>query len=293
MKNLKSHLVFNRSQRNGIFLLVIIIILLQGFYFFQNSFFESKADEAEDPQLVLFQQKIDSLRLVGSQKDTPKIYPFNPNFLTDYRGYVLGMSISEIDKLHSYRAGDKWVNSAEDFQRVTGVQDTLLNKISPYFRFPDWVKNNKPVVSKISHKAQKGLAFEEKQDLNSASVSDLSDVKGIGETLAGRIVNYRNKIGGFVNDIQLKDIYGLSFEVREEVLMRFTVKNVPFFEKLDINSASVLQLSEIPYIGYELAREIVNYRLLREKIVSFEELANIKAFPSEKIDRIALYLALK
>lgn len=271
---------------------MVIIILLQVFYFFQDSFSEKKSSEEEDPQLVFFQQKIDSLRLAASLKDTLKIYPFNPNFITDYRGYVLGMSIIEIDKLHSFRAGDNWVNSAEDFQKITGVNDSLLKEISPYFRFPDWIKNDK-AVKQVSQKANQGIAFSEKQDLNSASVNDLIEVKGIGETLAGRIVNYRNKIGGFVNDLQLKDIYGLSFEVREEVLSRFTVKNAPLIEKLNINSASILQLSEIPYIGYELAREIVNYRLLHEKITSFEELANIKAFPSEKIDRIALYLALK
>lgn len=273
--------------------MVVIIIVLQVIYFFQDSFSEKKALEEEDSQLVFFQEKIDSLRLAASLEDTLKIFPFNPNFITDYRGYVLGMSIIEIDKLHSYRAGDNWVNSAEDFQKITGVNDSLLKQISPYFKFPDWIKNDKALVKQVSQKAMKGIAFSEKQDLNSASVNDLIEVKGIGETLAGRIVNYRNKIGGFVNDLQLKDIYGLSFEVREEILSRFTVKNAPLIEKLNINSASVLQLSEIPYIGYELAREIVNYRLLHEKITSFEELANIKAFPSEKIDRIALYLALK
>lgn len=290
MKHIRSHFVFNRSQRNGIFILVIVIVVLQMLYFYLN-FGSSSSSPSENPELILFQKKIDSVRIARQAGDTLRIYPFNPNFVTDYRGYTLGMTVEEIDRLHSYRAEDKWVNSAMEFQQVTGVSDSLLNIISPYFRFPDWVTGSKSQV--VNRNVAPVQTAARKQDLNAASVEDLVAVKGIGETLAGRIVNYRNRIGGFVDDIQLKDIYGLNFETRTEVLRSFTVKNAPKVELLNINRASVLELSNVPYIDYELAREIVNYRLLHENISSFEELAKIKEFPSEKIDRIALYLTLK
>jgi DNA uptake protein ComE-like DNA-binding protein len=118
-------------------------------------------------------------------------------------------------------------------------------------------------------------------------------LNGIGEVLSGRIVNYRNKIGGFVADLQLKDIYGLNYELREEIQSYYTVKSTPDIKIININQASVIELSGIPYINYELAREIINYRLLHEKISSFEELEKIREFPSEKIDRIALYLSVE
>lgn len=291
MKHIGSHFVFNRSQRNGIFLLVLIIVGLQLLYFFITFGSSVSPSSSENPELILFQKKIDSVRIARQAGDTVRLYPFNPNFVTDYRGYTLGMSVGEIDRLHAYRAEDKWVNSAGEFQQVTGISDSLLNIISPYFRFPDWVTGSRPqVVTRTAANIQSTI---EKRDLNSASIEDLVAIKGIGETLAGRIVNYRNRIGGFVDDIQLKDVYGLTFETRTEVLNSFTVKNAPKVELLNINMASVLELSNIPYINYELAREIVNYRLLYENIASFEELAKIKEFPSEKIDRIALYLTLK
>src|SRR5690606_10712791 len=103
MKNFKSHFVFSRSQRNGIFLLVLLIAVLQLLYFFSDKIFFSNSREIEDPELVIFQKKIDSIKLAARAGDTLKIFPFNPNFLTDYRGYTLGMSVEEIDKLHTYR----------------------------------------------------------------------------------------------------------------------------------------------------------------------------------------------
>ncbi|UJH92430.1 helix-hairpin-helix domain-containing protein [Antarcticibacterium sp. 1MA-6-2] len=297
MKNFKSHFVFNRSQQNGIFLLVGIIIALQLLYWFGAFSSSSENFDVYHEDLVKFQQQIDSSKLASTVKDTAKIFPFNPNFITDYKGYTLGMSVEEIDRLHAFRAGDKWINSAEEFQEVTKVSDSLLKVISVYFQFPEWVKSNRNSASNrnsVSRTASPGIASSvEKKDLNAATVEELMEVRGIGETLAGRIVNYRNKIGGFVSDLQLKDIYGLSFEVRNEVAANFTVKNAPEVRVLNINTATVLELANIPYINYELAREIVNYRLLHEQINSFEELAKIKDFPSEKIDRIALYLALK
>lgn len=292
MKKFKSHLVFSRSQRNGIFLLVLLIIVLQVIYFLGNRQSSPGDSQPPDPELAVFQKKIDSIRNASRSGDTVKIYPFNPNFITDYRGYTLGLTVEEIDKLHSYRKQDQWVNSAEDFQRVTGVDDSTLTRLSPYFRFPEWVNTSRPAIVS-DNKTNSKVEVRDKQDLNSASVEDLVMIKGIGEILAGRIVNYRSKIGGFIDNLQLKDIYGLNYETRNEVLAHFSVRNAPLVEKININSAGLLELSNIPYINYELAREIINFRLLNGNIGSFEELAKIKEFPSEKIDRIALYLTLE
>ena len=292
MMKFKSHFVFNRSQQIGIFLLVLIIVVLQLVYHFVDFSKNNIPSELNEQEIAMFQKRIDSVKLAAESVKTVEIFPFNPNLITDYKGYSLGMSPEEIDRLHAYRAQDEWVNSSEEFQQVTKISDSLLQKISPYFKFPDWVTSkNSPAKLKISNSGKK--AFEDKIDLNIATAEDLMMLKGIGEVLSGRIVNYRNKIGGFVDDLQLKDIYGLNYELREEIQSYYTVKSPPEIKIFSINKASVIELSSIPYINYELAREIVNYRLLHEKISSFEELAKIKEFPSEKIERIALYLSVE
>ena len=140
-KTILSHFKFSRSQRSGIFLLFGIIIILQLVYFFVD-FSSMSNDSPEKEKWLSLQSEIDSMKQ-EKLNFVPKIYPFNPNFITDYKGYKLGMSVQEIDRLLAFRKENKFVNSAKDFQNVTKVSDSLLDEISPFFKFPDWVNNKK------------------------------------------------------------------------------------------------------------------------------------------------------
>jgi competence protein ComEA len=290
MKHIKSHFKFTRGQRNGIFLLVLIIILLQCVYLFV----EIPTDDISinETELAKFQHEIDSLKLVEVENTKPKIFPFNPNYITDYKGYTLGMSSEEIDRLLEYREQDKWINSTKQFRQVTKVSDSLLAEISPYFKFPEWVTNPTP-KPKYNYQNNSIKTFEQKTDLNTATANQLQRVNGIGETLSERIIKFRNKFkGGFIADVQLQDIYGISPEVLERLLNEFTVKTPRQIEKINLNSASTEELVTIQHIDYELAYEIINQRTLREGYKSLDELTKVKKFPIEKIKIIKLYLKL-
>lgn len=287
MKSWKSHFVFNRSQQNGIFVLVIIIIFLQSIYFFFPFSSQKDSNPEEEKIAAELQQAIDSIKLATAAKDSLSMRPFNPNFISDYKGYMLGMSVSEIDRLHAYRERDLWINSAEEFQEVTGISDSLLKILSPSFQFPDFrSKTSETKVSKMAFSAPLSKA-----DLNSATAEDLQVVNGIGEKLSARIVNYRKSLGGFRAGVQLNDVYGLTPEVVERVLERFEVQTKTL-EKQNINKVSLVQLTELPFFNYEQARAIIKYREEAGEIKDMEELRQIKNFPFEKIDRIALYLTV-
>lgn len=291
MKRFKSHFTFSKKQRNGIFLLILIIISLQALYFFVS--FSKDEDAVDKHELNKFLIEIDSLRLVEVENRKPKIYPFNPNYITDYKGYTLGMSNEEIDRLLQYRAQDKWINSVKEFQKVTKVSDSLLSTISTYFKFPEWVTNPKPRETYMnSFATQKPKTFDEKQDLNTATATQLQRIKGIGEAYSKRIIAYREKYGGFIADVQLQEVYGLSPEVVERLLEQFTVKTPRHVEKVSLNQATIDQLVTVQYIDYEVAHEIIEQRTLREGYKSLDELLKVKSFPTNKFEIIKLYLRL-
>ncbi len=238
------------------------------------------------------QLKIDSLKKVSQLKDTIKIFPFNPNFITDYKGYTLGMSVKEIDRLHAFRKQEKFVNSKEEFQEVTLVSDSLLYIISPYFKFPDWVKSNKQYKLKSPLKKSTINKFAVIKDINVVTAEELKTINGIGDKLSVRIIKFRDRLGGFLLNEQLYDVYGLDVKVADRTLEKFKVFQPPQIEKININLASAQEIAELVYISYGIANKIIEYRELNGSIKSFDELTEVDDFPSEKLDRIALYLSL-
>ncbi|HET8838014.1 MAG TPA: helix-hairpin-helix domain-containing protein [Flavobacteriaceae bacterium] len=268
-----------------------IILAMLAILFFWPFGKPTELSAQEKERILTFQQKIDSLKKLKELADNPKIFPFNPNFITDYKGYTLGLSVEEIDRLHAFREKGEWINSNEDFQKVTKISDSLLAKISPFFKFPDWVKNQNNFPQKWKKDEIAELPFSQKQDLNKVTNADLEKIVGIGPAISRRIIRYRTKLNGFVNDIQLKDIYGLDYETTQRLLAEFTVKDT-LVQKISINKATVAQLSDIVYFDYEMARKIVEYRTLHDGITSFEELTKIDGFPAYQIERIQLYLTL-
>jgi len=225
MNFFKSHFWYNKSQRNGILFLIVIIITLQLIYYFVDFSSENKTD-IDTSELIQLQQHIDSLKEIKKEKEAVKIYPFNPNYITDFKGYQLGMSVEEIDKLLSYRKTGNFVNSAKEFQNVTGVNDSLLNTISTYFKFPDWVNSKKNKNS--SRKLEKvNKSKQEIKDLNLVTRKELQQINGIGEKLSKRIVEYRELLKGYSFNEQLYEVYFLDTLNANKVLNQYQVLHKP------------------------------------------------------------------
>lgn len=288
MNSLKSHFAFNRSQRSGILLLSLFILILFGIYHFVD-FSETSSFDTSSPEIVAIQQELDSITKAELENKKPKIFPFNPNFITDYKAYTLGLSTEEYDRLKNFRSKDKWINSVADFKRVTQVSDSVLAQISPYFKFPDWVTNPKPKKKSFSNfTAEKPYA--QKIDLNTATKEQLQRVSGIGEAYSDRIVKYRSKLGGFTDDVQLYNVYGLDAAVVKRALKQFTVKTPREIEKMNINTASASDIATIPSISFELAKKIWEFRKLRERLENITELQKLEGLSQSKLQLIQLYL---
>jgi DNA uptake protein ComE-like DNA-binding protein len=289
-KTISSYFNFSRSQRTAVFFLFGIIVILQLIYFFADFSSFSKVSPEKEKWLSL-QSQIDSMKQEKLDY-VPKIYPFNPNFITDYKGYKLGMSVPEIDRLLAFRKENKYVNSPKEFQAVTKVSDSLLNAISPYFKFPDWVNKKKEFKN---YKNYPNTAFTKKEkiviiDINRASQEDLIKIYGIGEAISLRILKFKESLGGFVSMEQMKDVWGLSPEVIENLNSHFKVLTLPNVKKVDINNASIKELSQFPYFNYQIAKQIVTFRSMNGDIKNIDDLTKIKGLSIDKANIIVLYL---
>ncbi|WP_432671761.1 ComEA family DNA-binding protein [Flavobacterium sp. SM2513] len=279
---------FSPSQRIGLLTLFVLIIGFQLFYHFSPS---SVQDEPlkEKEEWLAFQTKMDSLKEFKTEYKY-KVYPYNPNFITDYKGSKLGMSVAELDRLFAFRKENKYVNSAKEFQQVTKVSDSLLKEMAVYFKFPDWVNQKREYSSKYTPFAKKEKEVIVVKDINHATAEDLIKIRGIGEAISARILKERDKFGAFASMEQMQFIWGLSPEVIDYLNQYFKVVDVSQMKKININDATLKQLSAFPFFNYTLSREILIYRSMNTKIKDAEDLTKIKGFPVEKVSVIALYL---
>lgn len=280
---MKSHFRYSKQEKRGIFFLLFLIASLQSGFYFINL----RSTREKEPYFTvdtLAQAFIDSVKASPAKNDGFKLRPFNPNFITDYRGYVLGITPEELDRLYDFRKTGQYIRTAEEFQAVTQITDELLTQVEPYFKFPSFSNSNK---------SQSGAAdVSIPRDLNSATAAELQKISGIGPVLSSRIIRFRDRLGGFMVTEQLLDVYGLDREVAEKAMKKFQVLNTPEIRKINLNKAHVNELTGLVYLNRAIARKIVAYREQLGRYDSIEQLTKIEDFPTERIQRIKLYLAL-
>jgi len=268
--------IFTLTKPRSYAILLLAAILLLYSFLLETLSYETTAPLAVG-EMERHQAFIDSM--IGAQKKRNNIiHPFNPNYLTDYRAYVLGIEKNTIDRLFAFRKSGKFINSAAEFKRITQMEDSLFEAIKPFLKFPNFTKYKKEKVFKNL-----------KKDINEVEEFDFLKVKGIGKVLSSRIVKYRKYIKGFSTLDQLYEVYGLDSLAVDNVKNHFEIQKLPELKKIKISEASLYDLSRIPYINREESTEIIKLRTRQKKII-LEDLFHITGFDSLKISRISLYL---
>lgn len=142
-------------------------------------------------------------------------------------------------------------------------------------------------TSKVN-KTAKSSAFKA-IPISEADSIVLQIVPGIGPKLAGRIIRYRENLGGFHSENQLAEVYGLSPEVSETAWDYFFLAE-PKLKKIPINLVEREELAAHPYISYGAAKVIIAYREQHGFYQSSSDLSKIKIFEESWIDQIEPYL---
>lgn len=142
----------------------------------------------------------------------------------------------------------------------------------------------KPTAYKRPNSAQLS-----KLDFADADSVVLQVVPGIGQVMAGRVIKFRDNVGGLHSKEQLLDVYGMTPEVMEKVFDYFLFKS-EINNKLAINLLDANSLAKHPYINFGSAKVIVAYREQHGAYTTAEDLLQIKIFNEEWLERLKPYL---
>ena len=123
-------------------------------------------------------------------------------------------------------------------------------------------------------------------DVNSADTTELKKIPGIGSGIAGGIVRYRERLGGFYALSQLEEVK----HVAPELLEWFKLEN-DSIRKLEINKASLDKLRAHPYLTFYQAKVIVEHRRKKGQIKSLSQLALYEEFAEKDLNRLSAYIS--
>ncbi len=224
-------------------------------------------------------------------------FPFDPNTADSTQLRRLGLQSWQIRNIYKFRAAGGIYRKPLDFARLYGLTVKEYRELEPYIRIsPDYLpaatlvkESSAPVTAprdttKVHHYPEK-ISETAHVILNTADTTELMKVPGIGPYFARKIVQYGQRLGGYVSVSQLDEIEDFPLESK-----RFFVVEGVAPQKLNVNRLSLNELKRHPYINFFMARTITDYRRLHGALHSLNDLRLTKDFSPEVIARLEPYV---
>lgn len=128
-------------------------------------------------------------------------------------------------------------------------------------------------------------------DLNRCDTAELQLIRGIGRYTAIRIVQYRQRLGGYYSPSQLTDEF--FDKLRLDTLLAHFTADPADIQLIPVNKASVDRLSHHPYLRYEQAKAIYTLHRKKIRITSIDDLRSLPELKEEDIRRLEPYLSFE
>ena len=195
----------------------------------------------------------------------------------------------QISIFRNYQSSGIVFYSTEDLSKCYAISDDFVNRVADFIIFPQRTeKKEKVKIEKSDEKSAEQLQII---DLNSADSILLISINGVGPFYSKQILEYREKLGGFISYTQFSEIWGLE-KLDIKNFKDQTKIDTTFIKKININSATFDQLYSHPYINYNQSKAIINYRLQHGYFIDIKDIQNIVLIDSDLFRKIAPYLKL-
>jgi DNA uptake protein ComE-like DNA-binding protein len=221
------------------------------------------------------------------------LFPFDPNTADSTQLLRLGLQPWQVRNIYKYRAAGGVYRQPRDFARLYGLTLKQYRRLEPYIRIKEedmpaerYFYKYEPIEERDTMKYPIKLQAEERIVLNRADTAQLRKVPGIGPYFARKIVEYRERLGGYYRVQQLLEIE----DFPETAVDFFIIPDDTQLRKLNINRLSLNELKRHPYLNFYQARAIVDYRRLHGTIQSLDQLSLLRDFPREAIERLTPYV---
>ena len=309
----KDYFSFTKKERRGIVvllpLILVMVFLPRLFPFFTTSSSKNSLDEFQQQIAEFKNQQSDSLVTKNEEEDVvvyhepsaqyanskSTLFEFDPNTTTTEQWKKLGVRDKTIKTIQNYLAKGGRFKKPADLSKIYGLHKNEYKRLFPYIRITDdnRAHGTKLAAETLNSKDRtytNASSYKAKIiEINNTDTSELIALPGIGNKLANRIINFRDKLGGFYSVDQIKDTYGLPDSTFQKIKERLKCDDASI-KKININIADANQLKDHPYIKWNIANAIVNYRKQHGDFKTTNDLTKIDIISPQQFEKLSHYL---
>ena len=308
---------FTDRERNGTIVLLILIALLLVFISVQKNFvslpkedfskfdaFIASLDSMQHSDSLLAQEKnqdeenssspfptVAEEAGTHSVFHTKELFNFDPNNLPEDDWVRLGLSPAQARCIKNYEAKGGKFFTKEDVKKMYVISAERYAELEPYIVLPE-----KKTDSQNEDTQQPTIANGKNVkpsiiELNTADTSDLISINGIGPAFAKRILDYRDRLGGFYSTAQLTEVFGID-QVKFDGIKNFVKADSSYVRKININTADISELKKLPYFSPSVASALVNYRKVHGNFKSVDGIKGCALITPQLFGKVAPYLTI-
>jgi competence protein ComEA len=310
----KNYFVFTKKEKRGtlVILAVIFLVFMSGKYIYPL-LLKKDTESASDISVLA-----DSLKAKEAiQKYIPNEYPgenqndhrypgsypernasrgelfyFDPNTLDAAGWQKLGVREKTAQTILNYISKGGKFREPGDISKIWGLREEEKQRLIPYVRISmqERSSGSYPAYQHYEKKAYEKKAADP-VDINSGDSVSFVSLPGIGPGFSKRILSFRDKLGGFYKIEQVSETFGLPDSVYQKIkpLLKISATDV---RKININTASNDELKAHPYIRWQLANVITEFKKQHGDFKTLADLKKIMLIDEATYQKIMPYLTL-
>ena len=263
-----------------VWVVIIITLVLAAPHIYKQFQTDKPTDFKDFDKAVALLNANGGAPLNGSTSVNATMFSFDPNGLPANKWQQLGLNDKQIATIKNYAAKGGRFYKTEDVKKIYAITAADYARLKPYIN----ISEDAYTDSKI----KPGVVVE----INTADSAKLTRVRGIGPAFAKRIVEYRNRLGGFLNKEQLKEVYGIDADKYNQLQNQVSV-NPARINKIKVNEVDFEGLRRFPYLTNKQTNAIIQYRKQHGNYQSTTDMQNIVILDADILRKIEPYIVFK
>ena len=291
MDSMRKWFSFSKGERVAIITILALILLLVLACVFRPSCKSLSDDSLHnlDSLLALRQAAVEAQQQKAEKaQEVAELhpFPFNPNTITAEELLQMGLTDRQARNIMNYKAKGGKFYSKNDLGKLYTISEEDFAQLEPFIVLPEVARpkytksSGKSNGSKASTSSETAAAAKPEKkaspivDLNTVDSTTLVELPQIGPYTAVRIIEFREKLGGFIDKEQLRDVKGMD-DARFAAIQPYINLGAVELQKVDVNRADFKTLVHHPYLSYEQVKRIVNQREKRGMIKNWAQLEEL------------------